>query len=350
MYKRQDGFHAVEGLQIRTPGKLSNEKNVRNGFRFNARGVMTHMYVCNFDQYGQINTNSFTRYPMNSVLFCPWMWRPAQFRGVPRLHGVIDSMRDQEEIHDYTKTKVKHEAMLLSIEKSGTRKAAPGSRITNTDGSQTTVEDASFGMRFKTTGKPGEDFMLASGNTPSAQYVPLMEYDSKIIAAGIGIPYKVLLAIYDGSWSSNKAAQVALKVFVQEIWQHRKDVFLQRAYNIVIAQAIRDGRLPVAPVSKTGISLFNAAEWTRPYFPQLDQQKEETGRSNAFQNMTASLDDWADEQGTTAEALRRNHKHDMQAIKADADELGIPFEQYASGLLAKSSSISTSSTEQTNEI
>lgn len=188
-----DGFQVIEGLQIRTPSSLRNDDSVRNGFRYNAAGKMTHIYVCEFGKHGAIDSNSFKRFGIESVLFCPWYWRPAQVRGVPRLHGVIDGLRDDEEIHDATKMKVKHEAMLLSVERAGSRKKAPGSSLSNTDGTETTYEKSDYGMRFRTTGKPGEDFQLAKGDSPNAQYVPLMEHDAMRIAAGVGIPYKVLL-------------------------------------------------------------------------------------------------------------------------------------------------------------
>jgi capsid protein len=339
-----DGFLAIEGIQIRTPSELRKESNIRHGFRFNGKGQITHMYVCGFGKYGNVDEKNFTRYPISSVIYCPWYWRAAQTRAVPRLHGVIDCLRDQEEIHGNVKTKVKHEASLLSIERAGSRKAAPGSKLTNSDGTETTYEKSDFGMRFKTSGKPGEDFILANGNAPNAQYVPLMEYDAKIIASGSGIPYKILMNMWDGSWSSNKAAQSALKTFITELHEHRKAVFTQRAYNVIMAQGIREGHVPPAPLNKRGISLFNACEWSKPYFPQLDQEKEEKGRSMAFRNMTQSQEDWADEQGTTAEQLRREHKKNIQAMQADAKELGIPFETYAAGLIAGSSSISANST------
>ena len=344
-----DGFLTVEGLQIRTPYPLARESNIKHGFRFNARGQITHMYVCEFEN-GYINANKFTRYPIQSVIYCPWIWRAAQLRAVPRLHGVIDSLRDNDTIHDLVKQKIENEASLLSIERAGSRKKAPGSKLTGDDGVTTTYEKAQGMMRFKTTGKPNEDFMFAKGDTPSAQYVGVMEYDAKVISAGCGIPYKILMSLYDGSWSSNKAAQAALKMFVKEIHQHRQDVFCQRAYNVITADAIRKGILPPAPTNNRGVSIFSVADWTQPYFPQLDIQKEESGRSASFQNMTQSIDDWADEQGTSADALFRNHKRNIERLKKDADELGIPLETYAGGLLAKSTSISNSNTNTTTEV
>ena len=349
--RAENGWHVIEGIQIRTPSKLGRESNIKHGFRFNAKGQMTHMYFCPFGRGGYIDESQFQRVPISSVIFCPWFFRAAQFRGVPRLHGVIDNLRDQEETHDATKQKVKNEAMLLSIERAGSRKKAPGSSISMDDGTKVTTESATYGMRFKTTGTPGEDFMFAKGDSPNAQYVDFMEYDSKIISSGAGVPYKILMAMYDGSWSANKAAQTALKVFINELWINRRDTFCQRIWNVEISDAIRRGELPPAPVDPRGISAFFRADWTRPYFPQLDQDKEEKGRSAAFRNFTASLDDWADEQGTTAEALRQNHKRDMRAMKADAEELGIPFEIYAGNLLASSTSMSASPQEgPSNEV
>ncbi|GEM_PF-3190462 len=344
------GWLTVEGIQIRTPSKLSGEPNIRNGFRFNDKGRMTHIYVCEIGKYGGVDANSYKRYPISSVVFCPWLWRACQFRGVPRLHGIIDNLRDQEEIHDNVKMKVKHEASLLSIERAGARKKAPGSTITNDDGTKTTVENTSYGMRFRTTGNPGEDFMFANGQAPNAQYVGLMEYDQKVTSAGSGVPYKILLSLFDGSWSSNKGAQAALKMYITEVHQNRREVMLQRMYNIEIAEAIRRGTLPTAPVNSRGVSLFNRADWTQPYFPQLDQEKEEKGRRAAFQNFTACLEDFAEEQGSTGATLRQKHKEEMKALKEDADEVGIPFETYIGNLLAGSTSVASAAKETSNEI
>jgi len=339
-----DGFLTVEGMQIRTPTGMRAADNIRNGFRFDENGRITHIYVCDYDDNTGYSSNKFTRYNIASVIFCPWYWRASQLRGVPRLHGVIDNLRDQEEIHDATKQKVKNEAMILSIERAGSRKKAPGSSITNEDGTTTTYEKADWGMRFKTSGSPKDDFTFANADSPNAQYVPLMEHDQKIISSGAGIPYKVLMSLYDGSFSANKGAQAALKIFINELWVNRRDVFTQRAYNIIIAQGIRGGHIPAPPIDKRGVSLFNRAEWTKPYFPQLDQQKEEAGRQASFQNFTSGPDDWADEQGTTSEDLYQNHKTAMKRLQADAKELGMSLNEYAGGLLAKNTSISSNST------
>lgn len=326
-----DGFQMIEGIQIRTPQDLYKDAAVRNGFRFNSAGRMTHMYYHDFG--GPWSKQTWHRVSMAAVIFCPWYWRPASVRSVPRLHGVIDALRDHEEIHGYTKIKVKNEASLLSIERAGSRKTIAGQKIIGDDGTTTTFEKSDYGMRFKTSGRPGEDFQLASGNAPNAQYVPLMEYDTKLIAAGIGIPYKALMSLFDGSWSSNKAVQTALKVYINELWDHRRKVFCQRVWNVIMAQGISIGAIPAAPVDANGISQFMRTEWTRPYFPQLDQQKEEAGRTSAFQNMTQSLEDWADEQGTSSEMMLQRHKQNIERMKADAESLGMTLEQYAGSLV-----------------
>ena len=342
-----DGWDVVEGLQIQTPAKLLSDRAIKRGFRINGKGRMTHMYFVDYhDGSTLFKSQYFTRVNMRSVVFCPWYWRAAAIRSVPRMHGVVDGLRDQEEIHEFIKLKVKHEASLISIEKAGSRVKAPGSKLTNADKTTTTFEKNDYGMRISTTGKPGEDFLIADGNTPNVQHVPFMEYDGMMIAAAVGLPWKAVMAIYDNSWSSNKAVQAALKVFCNEIWKNRRDVFTQRAWNVMISDDIRTGALDPAPVNQDGISQFFRVDWSLPFFPQFDQAKEETGRSNAWQNMTQSLDDFADEQGTTKESLLARHKSDMEELQRDAKSLGIPIEVYAAGLLSKTSTISLSRSEQ----
>jgi hypothetical protein len=341
-----DGLITIEGLQIQTPAKLASDKQIRNGFRFDGNGRATHMYYLDYTD-GGFDSENYHRVSMDSVIFCPWYWRAAAIRSVPRLHGVIDTLRDHDEIFDNVNFKIKNEAALLSIERVGSRKQAPGSSLTSSDGTTTTYENCDYGMRFKTTGKPIDDFTFANGQAPNAQYVQAMEYTGKMIATGAGLPFNALMSLYDGSWSSNKAVQTALKKFVMEIWTLRRDTFCQRFWNIAISQGITRGSLEPAPVNARGYSLFSKAEWSKPYFPQQDQQKEEAGRSSAFQNVTQSLDDFADEQGTTSAALREAHKRNMMDLKADADEAGIPLEIYCAGLLAASSSVSASTATAT---
>jgi len=329
-----DGFLMIEGLQIKTPNELRADNAIKHGFRFDSAGRMTHMYWSEWG--GSFSKEKWHRVNMASVIFCPWYWRPSSIRAVPRLHGVIDAIRDHEQIHLNVKKKVENEASILSIERSGSRKSIAGQKIVGGDAVVVTTERSEMGMRFKTTGKPGEDFQIANGQAPNAQYVPLMEYDAQLISAGIGIPFKALMSLFDGSWSSNKAVQTAMKVYVNELWEHRKKTFCQRVWNVVIAQGIRIGAIPLAPVDVNGFSLFNKTEWTRPYFPQLDQQKEEAGRTSAFKNMTQSVEDWADEQGTTSEMLFERHKANVERIIKDAESLGMTPKEYAGELMNSS--------------
>ena len=89
------GLHTIEGIQIATPVKLRNDPKVKYGFRFGSNGIATHMYYHDYNG-GRLDTKTYHRVSMNSVIFCPWLWRPASVRAIPRLHGVIDSLRDHE--------------------------------------------------------------------------------------------------------------------------------------------------------------------------------------------------------------------------------------------------------------
>jgi len=340
-----DGLAVIEGMQIDTPRDLRGNDSIQNGFRINSKGRATHLYYHDFNSRGALDYSKPHRISMLSVIFCPWYWRAAQRRSVPRLHGIIDAIRDHEEIHADVKAKVKQESKIHTVEKSGVRKA-PGSNLDNSDGTETNYEETDRGMRIKIKGRPSDDFIFAQGATPHAQYVPLMEYDSKLIAAGGGIPYKAVMALFDGSWSSNKSVQGALKMYIGEIWEHRNVTMVQRVWNRCIIQDIRAGYLPPAPVNAYGFSLFNKVSFSRPYFPQLDQDKEERGRSSAFRNMTQSVEDWADEQQTTSDELFERHKENMKRLVADAKEVGLPIEKYAPNLIAQSSSVSASSQQE----
>lgn len=335
-----DGFMPIEGIQICTPEKLQKQDNVKYGFRYDGRGRATHMYWCEWGNSGLIDRKAFHRVPMASVIFCPLHWRPAQTRSLPQLHSCIDAFRDFEECHEYTMLKVKNEAMDFTVERAGIRR--PGGRILdNSDGTKTEVENREWGRHVKVNGDPA-DFSRLNGATPNAQYTALMDMDMHILAAGIGMPYEILLHVYtSGSYTANRAARTDFKMTIQEKWQHRINVHCQRAWNVVTADSIRKGMLPPSPVDDRGIALFNRVSWSAPYMPQIDEAKEEGGKTKAWDNMSANLNDWARSQGKTRVELLDDRARDLSDIQKRAEEIGVTVKEFAPGLVPKVFEVTT---------
>jgi len=332
----EDGLVPVEGMQIGTPAPLRTREDIINGIQFRGNRMVA-VYVLNFDEHGRLDRNSFRRVRANSVIYCGDTWRAAQVRGIPKMHGVVDMLRDHEETHENVFNKIKFEAMLLTKERTGALRNASGTRTLGgaSDGTSVEVEDSSWGQRFRINGDPS-DFELIDGVTPNAQYIPTLQHQEQLIAAGLGMPLPMLLHEHtNGSYTAQRAARMDFMQLVNEEWRWSVSCFSQRVWNYAIATAIRDGRLDSAPVDARGFSEFHKVDWSEPYMHEIDPGKEEIARAKAWGNMTESIDDWARKSGTTRQAMLDKHDQDLREMKERADAIGVSLHEYAQGLLPK---------------
>lgn len=328
-----DGLLPVEGMQIATPTALNKDRAITSGVRMKA-GRMTHIYVCGFNDHGSIDRKDFKRIRMDSVIWCGDPWRAAQVRTQPQLHGVVDMMRDHEETHENTINKIKFEAMMLTKERTGLYKNTPGRRTVtdSSTGIKTEFEETAWGMRFRTNGDP-DDLQVIDGPSPNAQYVATMEYQGRLIAAGMGIPYEMMMHIFtNGSYTANRAARADFLHLLNREWDWRNRKLNQRVWNYVIARAIERKRIRPAPVDARGFSQWWKAEWSLPHMHEIDQGKEEAARSKKWGNATSSLNDFARQRGMTRGEMLDAHDDDIREMQQRAESLGVAYDQYAPGL------------------
>ena len=318
---RGDGWEPIEGERIETPSDAPRDANIVRGIWRDNRKRWTHLSICERGRGGNIIRKQAAKVPLNNLLFCPWYWRPDQLRGVPGLHAVVAAMRDHEEIHASTKAKVKHEAMLFTKERSGTVKNRPGTRLLdNGDGTKTEIQSTEWGMRVRVDGDPEHDFTFASPTTPHAQYVPFLQYDGQLIAAGMGIPYEVLIHLFtNGSYTAQRTARMDFYHLLLDEHSWRTRVFNQRVWNVEISQAVRDGRLPVPPVDSNGFSLFNEVTWSLPHMLEIDTGKEVAAQKEQWQLGTGSFEQFAAERQTTREQMLEAKLGDMDLACRLAD-------------------------------
>lgn len=322
VWEPDGGFTPIEGERIQTPSKLMLDSSIVRGIRRDSKGRPTHIYVCDRNNSGTVDRNSFQRVPIASTIFCPWYWRPDQVRGTPGLHAVVDAIRDHSEIHAGTKMKVKHEASMVSIERAGSVTNRPGSKLLdNGDGTKTEITKAEYGMRVRVNGSP-DDFKFANGSTPHAQYVPFLTYDSQLIAAGMGMPWEVVMHLFtNGSYTAQRSARMDFYRLLLDEHSWRVRVHSQRVWNMVVTQAIRDGHLPPAPVDKRGISLFNEVNWSLPHLLEIDIGKETEAQVAQWRFGTGTFEQFAAERQTTREHLLASKRSDIEAAIAIAADI-----------------------------
>jgi lambda family phage portal protein len=123
---------------------------------------------------------------------------------------------------------------------------------------------------------PGEDVKFGNPTIPSAGFDVFVKTFCKLIGAGLGIPYDVLVKEYNSSYSS---ARAALLDAWEDFRMRRKwfvDDFCQPTYEVWLAEAVARGRVK-AP-GFFGDPLIRAAwcgaRWIGPVQGSLDPLKE----------------------------------------------------------------------------
>jgi len=333
-----------EGTQIRTPYVLGKDKQITNGVRVGKQRPyrISHFYLT--ESVRTTKDQKFERIRQNQCIYAGSRnWRPAMLRSVPDLHGVIDAIHAFGDTTDNVQQRIRFESMLFTLERQGALSNIPGAKMfdkNSTDGTQVEHTPAEWGMRLKVNGGNGpldDQFKLAQMQNPHSNYIPAMEHFARIISAGIGYPYEIVMHIYtQGSYTANRAARLDFSKAILRRWAWRNKVLNQRTWNWRIAKAIKQGELPPAPVDTRGVSEWYRTAWTLPHFPHIDEGKEVLADIKQWGCGQESLNDWAQQRGVTRDQLLEAHDQDIKAMQERADRLGIPLEMYMGQLFTAS--------------
>lgn len=144
------------------------------------------------------------------------------------------------------------------------------------DGVSQSENEYELGPGTVTHLEDGEDVRFGSPNIPSAGFDTFVDTFCKLIGAGLGIPYDVLVKEYNSSYSS---ARAALLDAWEDFRMRRKwfvDDFCQPIYEVWLAEAVARGRIN-APGFFTDPLIRAAwcgARWIGPVQGSLDPLKE----------------------------------------------------------------------------
>ena len=192
----------------------------------------------------------------------------------------------------------------------------------NNDPTEKRIRTHEWGMTW--SGTENEDLSAFGGMTPTAQYVPYLDMQLKMLAPGIGIPYEYLmLAFTSGSYTAQRSASIHARNFFMRRHKRKASV-MQRIWNWRIAKAIKDGELPPAPVeTSTGRSQWWWCNWTKPGYLWLNPKEEATANQmlwNGGQRGMKSLiaDTGADRDEVFAEKVDDIQQAQMLADQANA--------------------------------
>ncbi len=303
-------IHLVEADRIRTPLEyggsaypgITNGRNPETGNRIydgvevDASGMVVAYYVnSNYPWELTDEPNEWIRVEvyghrtgLPNILHVMSSERPDQYRGVTYLAPVMEPLL---QLRRYTDS-----ALMMALVQSFftawiITKSSPDAIPFNETGSGDLVGgvpganpsepprgENEYGMGPGTVNvvPEGEDVRFGSPTMPVASFDAFVKTFCKLVGAGLGVPYDVLVKEYNSSYS---AARAALLDAWEDFRMRRKwfvDDFCQPIYEVWLAEAVARGRVSAPGFFDDPLirAAWCSAQWIGPVQGSLDPLKE----------------------------------------------------------------------------
>ena len=303
--------HLVEADRVSTPnqlgggigrygitdGQAQNGNKIFDGVEVDKNGMVVAYYVCNNypwqitgDPSEWRRVEAFgPRTGLPNILHVMNSERCDQYRGVTYLAQVIEPLL---QLRRYTEselmaalvqsfftawivTKTNPDGIPMNEVGAGGIVGVPGAN----PGERNISDDANeYEMGPGTVAhlEEGEDIKFGSPNIPTAGFDVFVKMFCKLIGAGLGIPYDVLIKEYNSSYSS---ARAALLDAWEDFRMRRKwfvDNFCQPTYEVWLAEAVARGRIKAPGFFDDPLirAAWCGARWIGPVQGSLDPLKE----------------------------------------------------------------------------
>lgn len=288
-------IHLVESDRISTPNSngstvdlMSTSKNknrIYNGVEIDDKGAVVAYYLCNtYPASNLISKKEWIRIEaygkktgIPNILMIFEAERPEQYRGIPYLAPVIESLK---QLTRYA------EAELMAAVVNGfftvfIKTDLPTSEMPFTgiiENEEDNSNDYSLGSGTINILKPGESIEMADSKRPNSNFDGFVMSMAKYIGAALEIPHELLTKSFMSSYSASRASLLeAWKAFKMKRNWIAKD-FCQPVYEIWLTEAISTGRIN-APNFFLDPAIKKAwcqCEWNGPAQGQIDPVKEVT--------------------------------------------------------------------------
>ena len=279
---------AFSGLTGQVWFNTENGNRVYNGVELDDNGGIIAYHVCNFYPNSFIPTMQLRKWTrisafakntgMANILHIMQSERPEQYRGVPLLAPVIESLKQLTRYIDAELVASVINGFFTAFIKSALptgdmifdEAQDPSEKVDNTD----------FGYELGpgTINRlmPGESVDIADPKRPSQNFDAFVSSMAKYIGAAIEVPYELLMKSFDASYSASRAALLeAWKSFrMRRTWLARG--FCQPTYELWLSEAVARGRINAPGFFDDPIirKAWTKAEWNGPSPGQLDPLKE----------------------------------------------------------------------------
>jgi lambda family phage portal protein len=318
-------IQAIEADRIDTPTQFKDNKNIVEGIKRSASGVITGYYVCDRKDGGSVDCDNFRFIRRENFLHCYKPGRVDQLRGIPDLAPAIAKLRDYDETDTFILNKVK-------LDSEQQFKLTKNNNLLNTRGRDAYQDSDSNSQNPQKVVKQdwgtihqlglNEDMEAFESKTPNSQYVPYLKHELQAIAAALNLPYEMMMLIFtQGSFSSSRAALIHARHTFTSYHDWVIQCFLTPLWNWRIAKAMKEGTLEQAPTSANGMSEWWRVDWSMNFFDWIDPQKQTDAEIKQFNMGTKSLSSIARTQGKDINDELKGKAGDIQMAIEQAEAL-----------------------------
>ena len=285
-------MHLFEADRVSNPNnktgndvKAPNGNRIINGIEINSNDAVVAYWVCN--QYPSSNSGkkewsrveAFGKKTGNpNILHLMEQERCEQYRGVPYLAPVIESLKQINRYSEATLTAAVIQSFFTAFIKTETNASDNPFNSAIPEDQQVESDEFSYELGAGTINvlRPGEDVTFGDPKQPTAQFEAFTTAMCKYIGAALEIPFELLTKSFMASYSASRAALLeAWKAFRMRRTWFAAD-FCQPTYEVWLSEAVAVGRVNApgffndAAIKKS----WCKADWNGPAPGMIDPVKE----------------------------------------------------------------------------
>jgi len=315
----KDQVQFIDGSRIGNPNgefTSSEESNYQNGVEIDNIGKPTG-YVVGNRVSGTLRDTKLI--PARD--FIPFLKRirPNQYRGVPELATVVNTLQDCDEYDRVEMMAAKVSASLaVAVKRENSYEFELQNRL---DGSE---QDALGNLEEFEPGRfhylePGEDISVIGANgRPNVDGIEWVSYLLRKVGSAVGIPLEFLLMEIGGS--SFSASQGVVLQYQQTVESYQSDLIrvMDRLYRRWLSQQIASEKIDVS----NSVNPFKV-RWQRPAFRWINKSAQVKADMEYFRAGAMSLDDITAPFGYTAEDVMVRKAQNISQAKKIAKEYNL---------------------------
>jgi lambda family phage portal protein len=313
----------IDGSRIGNPSgenTINEESALQNGVERNVVGKPIGYYV---GSRVSGTLKNITLIPARD--FIPFMRRirPNQYRGIPELASVINTLQDCDEYDRVEMMAAKVSASLaVAVKRENSYEFELQNRLDSTeqdDGGN--LEEFQPG-RFHYL-EPGEDISVIGANgRPNVDGIQWVSYMLRKVGSAVGIPLEFLLMEIGGS--SFSASQGVVLQYQQTVESYQTDLIriMSRLYRRWLQQEIASEKIDVADASNPF-----AVRWQRPAFRWINRAAQVKADMEYFRAGAMSLDDITAPFGYTAEDVLIRKAQNIKKAQQIAEQAELDWKE-----------------------